>query len=421
MIDLTLALSGVMDMINPGMADHQKRVALIAASMGAGAGLSAHRQNDLIVAGALHDIGASSLKERRDLMNYEEQVDSRHAEVGYRLLNSFQTLSKIAEQVRFHHVDWNHGEGQVHAGQEVPLEGHILNLSDRVEILLDRSGNVLTQKERIRKMIREDSGKRFHPSLVDIFLDISSSESFWLDLASRDIDTILLQNSYPVVTVMELDTLESFARFLSRLIDLRSRFTAAHSTAVGMVGATLAGKVGFSADEIQMMRIAGYLHDIGKLAVPLEILEKPARLTEDEENFVRYHSYLTYRTLQTIPGLETINQWASLHHERLNGSGYPFRHLENRIPLGSRILAVADVFTALAEDRPYRPGLSKRDILRILRKMSSMMEVDPAIVELAANHFEEIETVRSMAFDEALRQYDIFRVGSEPLREIVSQ
>lgn len=89
MIDLILALSGVMDLIDPRMADHQKRVALIAALIGSGTGFSAQQQNDLIVAGALHDIGAAALEERKNLMNFEEQVDKRHAEAGYRLLQSF--------------------------------------------------------------------------------------------------------------------------------------------------------------------------------------------------------------------------------------------------------------------------------------------------------------------------------------------
>jgi len=95
------------------------------------------------------------------------------------------------------------------------------------------------------------------------------------------------------------------------------------------------------------MEIAGYFHDLGKLRVPKEILEKPGKLSTEEFNIIKSHTYHTYRILSHIPNFETINWWASFHHERLNGSGYPFRINAFNFPLGSRIMAIADVFTLL--------------------------------------------------------------------------
>src|SRR5208337_2538002 len=102
--------------------------------------------------------------------------------------------------------------------------------------------------------------------------------------------------------------------------------------------------------------IAGLLHDIGKLSVPEDILEKPAPLDCSEVNKIKAHSFMTHRILENIGSLDKITQWASLHHERLNGTGYPYHYGKEKLPVGARIIAVADVFTALTENRPYRKG-----------------------------------------------------------------
>ena len=96
--------------------------------------------------------------------------------------------------------------------------------------------------------------------------------------------------------------------------------------------------------EIQDLKIAGYLHDLGKLAVPKEILEKPGKLTATEFNIVKTHAYYGYRTLETVRGLEKINNCGTLHHECLDGSGYPFHLNGDNLSIGSRIMAIADIF-----------------------------------------------------------------------------
>jgi len=154
------------------------------------------------------------------------------------------------------------------------------------------------------------------------------------------------------------------------------------------------------------MKIAGYLHDLGKLAVPQEILEKPAKLNDYEFNIMRSHVFYTYRILANRNGLEQINEWASLHHERLNGKGYPFHLKAADISFGSRIMAVADVFTAIAEDRPYRKGLSKDQIIRTLSHMG-VDSLDSKIVNSLIEKFEYINDIRYAARSEALNEYNI--------------
>jgi HD-GYP domain-containing protein (c-di-GMP phosphodiesterase class II) len=155
-----------------------------------------------------------------------------------------------------------------------------------------------------------------------------------------------------------------------------------------------------------MMRVAGYLHDLGKLAIPAEILEKPGKLTVDEFNVVKKHPFLSFHVLEPICDLDVINAWASFHHERMDGTGYPFHHEAADLPLGSRILAVADVYTALAEDRPYRRGLDQRESLKLLQIMAGEEKLDKEIVSTLLAHSGEVDTRRSAAQAPAEAEYE---------------
>lgn len=146
-----------------------------------------------------------------------------------------------------------------------------------------------------------------------------------------------------------------------------------------------------------MIEIAGYLHDLGKLAVPTAILEKPGRLTPREFKIVRKHPYDTHRILATVGSLTSIAKWGALHHEYMNGEGYPFHYSGENLPLGARIMTVADIFTALSEDRPYRRGMSKAGLLRTLAEMARNRLLDAGLVDLATTRYATIDAVRRCA------------------------
>lgn len=156
------------------------------------------------------------------------------------------------------------------------------------------------------------------------------------------------------------------------------------------------------------MRLAGYLHDLGKLAVPAEILEKPGKLTREEFAVVRSHTYHTYRVLERIPGLETVNEWASFHHERLNGQGYPFHKDDTSLSLGARIMAAADVLTAITEDRPYRAGMSRDKAAQVLDSMVNGGSLDGEVVDLLKQNFDTVNVVRETVQRKALVNFDSY-------------
>ena len=163
------------------------------------------------------------------------------------------------------------------------------------------------------------------------------------------------------------ESLDRIARAFAWVIDAKSAFTFAHSERMADVTWRLAGHLGLDGRQATRLRRAALLHDIGKLAVPNRILDKPGKLSESEWEAIKAHPRFTFEILDRVPGFRDMAFEASLHHERLDGRGY-HRGVEGaELPIGARIMAVADVFDALRADRPYRAGLPLDQVLSMLR------------------------------------------------------
>ncbi len=413
LFDLVACLSDAMDFIDPAVVSHHKQVASIACGIGQEMGLPPAAQQEIVLAGALHDIGAFSLKERKDILAFEIENPHPHAEKGYVLLRTFMPLAGIAPIVRFHHLPWNQGNGAEFKGQHVPLESHILHLADRVAVLIHRDCEVLSQVPAICRRIREETDKMFMPHVVDAFNNLASKEYFWLDIVSAPLQTGFSQKFEQAAIGPASEDLVSFSRLFSRIIDFKSSFTATHSAGVAAVAETLSRLLGFTESECRLMRVAGYLHDLGKLAVPAEILEKSSRLTEKEFNVIRHHTFYTYRILETIPLLHVLNTWASFHHERLDGSGYPFHLTSKDIPRGSQIMAVADVFTAITENRPYRAGMTRKSAVRVLDRMARNSAISKEPVAVLKANYDDVDAARTHAQASASTDYECLRESNK--------
>lgn len=412
LFDFIISFSEAIDLISPLVSNHHFKVAYIAYMIGSELRLFPEALNELVLAGALHDIGAISLKERLDALHFEVENPYHHAEMSYLLLRSYGPFAQIATMVRFHHVPWNGGKGLEFNGNEVPLGSHILHLADRVAVLTgNNQQEVLGKSKYIIKQIQDESGKLFMPELVEAFKELASKESFWLEAASPSIRSILRGKVMLPVVEVAMEGLTEIAKLFSHIIDFRNRFTATHSSGVAASAEYLARLCGFSGRECQMMRVAGYLHDLGKLAVPVEILEKNGQLSREEFEIIKSHPYFTYRILEPFKNLEEIAIWASFHHEKLDGSGYPFHLKAYDLPLGSRIMSVADVFCAITEDRPYRKGMPKEQVVKVLDDMVKNLSLDPYIVEILKSNFDEVNEYRKKAQTAAAEEYRAFYTG----------
>jgi HD-GYP domain-containing protein (c-di-GMP phosphodiesterase class II) len=190
---------------------------------------------------------------------------------------------------------------------------------------------------------------------------------------------------------LPLEELVDLSILFARAVDYRSPHTAAHSVGVGASARAITGYTGFSERERQFVQVAGRMHDIGKLCVPPELLEKEDRLTAEEERTVREHTYHTYCLLDGVQNLDTVKRWAAYHHERVNGDGYPFHMAGDSLSLGARAVAVADVFTALTESRPHRKRLASHEVRRTLGRMAHDRLLDRELTGVLIAEYDEIE------------------------------
>lgn len=405
MLELLECLATAMDLISPEVRNHHLRVAVAAHAIGQEAGLPAERLEQLVVASLLHDVGGLTCKDRLELLRFEENA-GRHAEYGYRLLKGFPPTAGVATIVRYHHIHWNDGNCAGVDGEAVPEESHILYLADRIAVLMPQEFR-LSQAADIRARVAAQSGSQFRPDLVARFERLAGREAFWLDVHDAFLRPQIRTAVNRVLTLSD-EEVKGLGTLFSQIIDFRSSFTATHSSGVATVAEAIARLMDFSPADSLLMALAGHLHDIGKLVIPEDILEKEGPLTNEEYAVVRSHTYYTDRLLGTIGAFDTVREWAAYHHERLDGSGYPFRLRGEELSLGARIMAVADVCVALSEDRPYRRGMDRTAALRILNSMVSEGLLDGEVVGVLERHWERINHRRNTAQQTARMQYDSF-------------
>lgn len=408
LFDLIMCLSKTTDLVSPEVADHQLRVAYIASGIAAEMGLSREEQSEVILAGAVHDFGALSLQERLECLDFEVHSPHLHSESAYLLLREFAPFRKVADIVRHHHLPWNDGAGMLRFDAPVPLESHILHLADRAAVLLGERRGMQAQYDHAAQALLAKTGALFAPPVTEAFLALAHRDYFWFDLGAPYLDMVVAERCCGEEIALDGDGLNAMGRLFGHAIDYRSRFTAVHSCGVAAIAEWLAVEAGMSAGDCCLMRVAGYMHDFGKLSVCREILEKPGPLDEPEMAQVRRHPYYAHRLLDPLRSLRTINEWVSFHHERLDGRGYPFRLKGDDIPLGARIMAVGDIFTALTEDRPYRAGMAPQEALAILETMVRDGALDDRLVALVRKFFPEVDALRREAQAEAFGEFAEF-------------
>lgn len=386
--NLVLSLSDAMDLASPSLAQHQQRTAFIVWEMGKAARLSEERLEKNFMAALLHDIGALSVEEKISLHNFEIKDVETHCIRGEFLLEKVPWLKDEAQIIRFHHREWQDRKESIET--HFVFESQVLALADYLERLINRNQYILHQHEDIISKIKSHTNSLFHSHIVELLLTASDREEFWLDLVSNRLYSLLLHDGPFRKIEIELSSISLIAELFRNIIDFRSRFTATHSSGVAASASILSRLFGLTGTETELMEVAGNLHDIGKLAIPNSILDKPGKLTKEEMAVMKSHTYFTYSVINTIGGLQQIAEWAAYHHEKLDGSGYPFHCKADELSTGARILMVADIFTALAEDRPYRKGMSREGIRQIIKQFSDRQLLDTKIVNLLFENFDEI-------------------------------
>lgn len=231
------------------------------------------------------------------------------------------------------------------------------------------------------------SGGRFDPALIDVFCEAALELFAGFDAGS--VWDVYLDAEPPPHRIVTPALVSTYAEAFARAVDLKSVWTATHSHTVGVLAATAGQAAGLDSGAVDELRVAGWLHDLGRVAVPNMVWDKPGPLNAAEWEQVRLHGYHTERLLARSPLLAPIAALAGAVHERADGSGYPKSVLSSQIDTGTRLLAACDVYAALCEDRPHRPRVPAETAAQTLtdEARAGKLDVDAvACVLEAAGH-----------------------------------
>lgn len=260
------------------------------------------------------------------------------------------------------HLD-EHWDGSGHPaglqGEQISLCGRILGIAQTAEVFWQIGG-----PEAACDVAAQRSGSWFDPRLAAELAALRHDTRFWRSLDAPDIDAVGPRDRE--LRVGDSGLLR-VAQAFSTVVDAKSPYTSRHSQGVAEIAVELADALNVDDAAIEQLRIAGLLHDIGKLGVPNSVLEKEGKLDRQEWDVLRMHPELSFQILSGVGALAPVARLAAVHHERLDGSGYYRGLTAESLSLPARILQVADVAEALSADRPYRPGLEPDEVLAIMR------------------------------------------------------
>lgn len=389
--EVAIALCDALELVGVDDVRHGKRVAFIAYETAWMAALDPEVRSDVFLAALLHDCGVSSTRIRHLITGrFEWEGWPEHCRAGYELLRGFAPFERLAQVVLHHHTHWNDPLLQ-DLPPNIALLSNVIFLADRVDVLQKHArGEILMARHGICKAVEELAGVWFAPALVESFGTASEPQAFWLGLEERHLDRWveeLARAERPLPATPE--TLRDLAALFAKIVDAKSPFTASHSQGVARVARFLGVQCGLPIPILDQLEIAGLLHDLGKLRVPDDILEKPGGLNETEFAQLERHSFETYQILRRVGPFQTLAAWAASHHEAISGRGYPFHQHGDEIGLPARIIAVADVFQALAQRRPYRAPLAPAAIPPQMLEMADAGRLDAELVHVVSGHLDE--------------------------------
>jgi len=400
--DLLSRIVRTLEGIVPAVNRHHKRVALVAESIARDMGFSQDARSRLVRSCLVHDMGIfinpglwgrgdqggdeyweniSTLEEFHRTLDIRSPL-AKHALRGYHLFRRFEALADLAEPVLLHHYPWK-WLSLSHFDDETKRIAAIMNVADRMAVILSGGEHPLTQRDPASRYLKQQlEAGEYDPDVVtvaedilrrrkDVALDVKYIDSWQEDLLQRAQKPSRLSYS------------ELFELFdvLSSITDAKSPFTFMHTTNVLYTASALARQLDLPMVDVLNVELAAVAHDLGKIVTPNTILHKEGPLDNHELPIMQEHVYLSFLMLKHLPGLREIVLTAATHHERLDGSGYPWGLTGEQLPIPSRILQVADVYSTMREDRPYRKGLDHKEILNRLSSMASGNLLDTKVVK----------------------------------------
>jgi len=373
-------MKNALNCVDARLIDHGKRVAHLIYRVLKPQNIFNDKQlRDICILAMLHDVGAYKTEEIDKMVIFETRGVWEHSIYGYLFLKYFSPLKELSEAVLFHHAGCN--EIKHLDNPACRMLAQLISMCDRADIFVLNNGN----NADFQKYINKYRDIKYHNDITDMFLSSRVNINDIFDNVDSDGDFNHVFYGIP----LSMEEVNGYINMIIYSIDFRSSQTVIHTVAVACIACILAGLLGVNKDDIMKIRTGAMLHDIGKNGIPVNILESTDKLNDTDMKIMRGHIEITERILEGNIDDE-IKDIAVNHHEKLDGSGYPKKLNGNDIAFFDRIVAVADIFSALYGARSYKNAFSKEKVIGILSDMNGRNLIDPMITSTAIKHFEEI-------------------------------
>jgi putative nucleotidyltransferase with HDIG domain len=355
--DIISALSFAIELTDGTMHGHALRSCVLGMRIADEAGFTGEEKSSLYYALLLKDIG-------------NEEMIGLRCDRGASIVSKLGMGLLAADAIGNLEEHWD-GSGYPNhrRGNEIPKLARLCAIAQHLDMFsIGRNTGIAIET------MEEWSGSWFDPELVKAALALDRQDRLWMHCRTTDSHeatrAAVLSLDPRREHKLDDDQIDRICEAFAEVVDAKSHFTFRHSMGVAELARGIAENLHLPAERVRLVWRAALLHDLGKLNISNKILDKKAKLTEAEWKIVRQHPGLTRKILEQIGPFHEIAIVAGEHHEKLDGSGYPNRLTASDLSIESRIIAVADVYGALSEERPYRAGLSFGEILPILNGLA---------------------------------------------------
>jgi len=381
--------------VDSRLIDHGKRVAYLLFTILEPQHKFDNKQlRDICLLAMLHDVGAYKTEEIDRMVIFETIDVWDHSIYGYLFLKYFSPLEELAPIILFHHAEC---DKITHLDSTRQMLAQLVSLCDRADFFVMHNGDNAGFQDHINQC----RNIKYRDDIVDMFL----ASGINIDSIFENMDSDEVFNRVFRETPLTEDEAANYIKMIVSSIDFRSSQTVIHTVAVTCIAGLLARLLGASENDIEKVKTGALLHDVGKVGIPVHIIESAGKLSDADMEVMRGHVSITEKILEGNVDSDIIHI-AVKHHEKLNGTGYPKKLKNHDISFLDRVLSIADIFSALCGARSYKNVYSKKRVVDILRKMSAQNLLDSEIALLTITHFEEIMEAMKMESLPVIQTYN---------------
>lgn len=380
--DVAVIAQRLLNCVDPRLVDHGFRVAkLLDAMLEVDGSLDSHERGMIRNVALLHDVGAYHTEEIDRMVMFETNKVWEHSFYGYLFFRELSPFAEYADIVLYHHMA---NRSFTNQDAQVQFLSQSLQVADRIDVLL--MDHPEAEVDDVFQVLMNMGENQLSIDAIRLFVEAEKRFDL-LDAWHQGRSLVS-----PLSLMVESEDNETAATYLDMLvhvIDFRSRHTVAHTVTTAWVAYELGIRMLPAGDTVRKLYVSALMHDLGKIGIPLSILENPGKLDEHDMAIMRTHVTLTEQIIGGCIDEDIVNV-AVRHHEKLDGSGYPRGLPAEQLTLPDRIITVADMVSALVGTRSYKEAYPQEKVVQILSGQRDRGLIDCHVVEVMIRDYTEI-------------------------------